>query len=262
MRRLALISDIHGNEVALEAVLADIAQQGVDAIYCLGDVVGYGPKPVECMKRVLAVCSREHMIAGNHDHAAIHEPIGFNPRARKAALWTKEQIKPKWWNWGDKRRRWNWLRTLPTSFSEGEVLYVHASPRDHMEEYVLEEHTRGLSLMGEDPQQLLRENFAMIQKVCFIGHTHRPGVITDDDYAWHSLPDIDYRWRLDERKVIVNIGSVGQPRDRDPRACYVLFDGDEIIWRRVRYDVDAVLKQFKELGVLDESLAERLAEGR
>lgn len=262
MRRLALISDIHGNEVALDAVLDDIANQGVDAIYCLGDVVGYGPRPVECMRKVVRVCAPGKTIAGNHDHAAVHEPIGFNPRARLAAQWTKKQIKPSWWQFGEKRRNWNWLRNLPTSFTEGKALFVHASPRDHMEEYVLEEHTRGISLMGEDPEQLLNENFSLFEGVCFIGHTHRPGVITETDHEWHGLEDIDYRWRIEGQKALINIGSVGQPRDKDPRCSYVLYDGDEVIWRRVPYDLDKVCEQFAGIDMLDDSLGERLREGR
>lgn len=248
---------------ALEAVLADISSQGVPQIYCLGDVVGYGPQPVEAMTRVLDVCKPERCIMGNHDHAVIHEPVGFNRSARGAALWTNQVVQAGFMHlFGGKRRRWNWLRNLPLSFTEHGMMFVHASPRQPLEEYVLEEHTHGVSFTGEDPNRLLKENFDLLDRGCFIGHTHRPGVITSDDYRWHSLTDIDYRWTLDERQVIVNIGSVGQPRDRDPRACYVIFDGEEIFWRRVEYDIEATRALIKANPNLEDRLGDRLLEGR
>ena len=263
MRRIAIISDIHSNMAALNAVLADIREQKVQAIYCLGDVVGYGPKPVEAMRTIISVCEGGRMIAGNHDHAVIHEPIGFNAEARNAALWTNQVIRSGFLGFlSGKRQRWNWLRDLPTSFSEEDVLFVHASPRQHLEEYILEEHTHGRSFMGEDPRQLLEENFALVQHTCFIGHTHRPGVITGEDFVWRSLPTLDYHWTIDARKTIVNVGSVGQPRDGDPRACYVVFDGKEVVWRRVVYDVELTRRLIIENPMLGNHLGDRLLVGR
>ena len=263
MPRIAIISDIHSNMAALDKVLADIDSQRVDGIYCLGDVVGYGPQPVQAMTKVLDVCVQGKVICGNHDHASIYEPIGFNKAARGAALWTNRQIRSGLFGWlSGKKRRWDWLRALPTSFVEGDVLYVHASPRNHLEEYVLEEHTQGRSYLGEDPRQLLDENFALVQHTCFIGHTHRPGVITGDDYAWHSLPQLSQRWTIDARKTIINVGSVGQPRDRDNRACYVIFDGASVEWRRVEYDIEATRRLILDNPELEDSLANRLLEGK
>jgi len=262
MARIALISDIHSSLPALNAVLRDIDAQRVDKIYCLGDVVGYGPQPVECIQLVIDVCEPDRMIAGNHDHAVVHEPIGFNDKARRAALWTNSVVRAGFFSFGPKRRRWRWLRELPTKMVDEDVIYVHASPRDHLEEYLLEEYTRGISFLGEDPRKLLQENFDLIEHTCFIGHTHRPGVITGDDFAWHSLQDLDYRWQVDERKTVINIGSVGQPRDGDSRSCYVIFDGESVEWRRVEYDLMAVQHMIRCVPELDNSLAERLAIGR
>jgi predicted phosphodiesterase len=261
--RLAIISDIHSNMAALEAVLKDIDQVKVDAIYCLGDVVGYGPEPVDAMMRVLDVCAPGKVICGNHDHASIYEPIGFNAEARKAALWTNSQIKAGMFGWlTGKRKRFEWLKHLPTSFEEGDVLYVHASPRNHLEEYILEEHTHGRSYLGEDPKQLLDENFQLVKHTCFVGHTHRPGVITGDDHQWHGLQPLGYRWTIDPRKTIVNVGSVGQPRDGDPRACYVVFDGTSIEWRRVTYDIESTRKLIHDNPNLGKNLGDRLLVGR
>jgi predicted phosphodiesterase len=262
MRRIAIISDIHSNMPALTAVLADIDKRQVDAIYCLGDVVGYGPQPVEAMETVLDVCVEGRVIAGNHDHAAVHEPIGFNAEARKAALWTNKMIKAGLFAWFGKRKRWKWISTLPTSFVEDDVLYVHASPRNHLEEYVLEEHTLGRSFLGEDPKQLLDENFALVEHTCFVGHTHRPGVVTGDDHHWHSLGAIGHQWIIDPRKTIINVGSVGQPRDNDPRACYVIFDGERVQWVRVPYDVEKTRRMILAISDLGPHLGDRLLVGR
>jgi len=193
----------------------------------------------------------------------IHEPIGFNRSARQAALWTAKVAKPGPLTFfGKKRRRWKWLCSLRTTFREEDALFVHASPRHHLEEYILEEHTKGISTTGEDPQILLQENFEIVEHTCFIGHSHRPGLITGDDQAWHSLDDMDHHWNIDERKTLINIGSVGQPRDANPQACYVIFDGQEVRWRRVDYDVEATRRLIVENDVLDNRSGDRLLEGR
>lgn len=263
MPRIAIISDIHSNIAALDAVRADIDKQNIDSIYCLGDVVGYGPEPVEAMATVMDICDPGKVIAGNHDHAVVHEPIGFNERARKAAMWTNQKVRAGFFSFfGGKKRRWEWLRNLPTHFTEDDVLYVHASPRDHLEEYILEEHTRGISLLGEDPEQLLRENFEKVDKTSFIGHTHRPGVVTESDLGWHNIKELEYRWEINDDKTIINIGSVGQPRDSDPRSSYVIFDGESVEWRRVEYDIQRTHKLISDIEDLHNSLAERLLTGR
>jgi predicted phosphodiesterase len=263
MRRIAIISDIHSNMAALDAVLADIELKKVDAIYCLGDVVGYGPQPVEAMKKIMSVCEEGKVLCGNHDHAVVHEPIGFNTEARNAALWTNKVTRAGFFSLlGGKQRRWKWLQTLPTSFEEDDVLFVHASPRQHLEEYILEEHTQGRSMMGEDPKQLLTENFDLVKHTCFVGHTHRPGVVTGDDHTWHNLSSLNYKWTIDPRKTIINVGSVGQPRDGDPRACYVIFDGAMVEWRRVQYDIEKTRKLILDNPMLGNHLGERLVAGR
>ncbi|MFW5882203.1 MAG: metallophosphoesterase family protein [Planctomycetota bacterium] len=263
MRRIAIISDIHSNIPALEAVLADIDSQQVEAIYCLGDVVGYGPDPAVCMAKVMDVVENGRTIMGNHDNAVIHEPIGFNRSARQAAIWTRQTVRAGFLDiLGSKRRRWKWLRELPTSMAEEDVLFVHASPRHHLEEYLLEEHIYGVSFTGEDPSLLLEENFALVEHTCFIGHTHRPGVMVDGDYAWISLPDTAYRWTIDERKAIINVGSVGQPRDGDCRASYVVFDGESVVWRRIEYDIEQTRKRIYANDQLDNRLGDRLLEGK
>jgi predicted phosphodiesterase len=262
MPRIALISDIHSNLPALQAVLGDIDGQQVDAIYCLGDVVGYGPRPIETLDRVMDVVRHDRSIAGNHDHAVINQPIGFNRSAREAILWTQEILRPPWWALGRRRNRWRWLATRPTSFTEGDVLYVHASPRQHLEEYLLEEFTRGMSMTGEDPQRILDENFALVPRLCFIGHTHRPGVIEAEGQQWRSLTDLGLHYETGPGKAIINIGSVGQPRDGDPRACYAIFDGSSVWWRRVAYDIEQVRREILDHPRLENRQGDRLLQGK
>ncbi|TVR10272.1 MAG: metallophosphoesterase [Planctomycetota bacterium] len=260
-RRIALISDIHANLVALEAVLADIAQANIDAIYCLGDLVGYGPQPIEVVDRVMQVAAPGKAIVGNHDYAIFEEPIGFNRSAREAVDWTREVMQPRWYQWGTVKRRWHWLRQLPTVLEEEDVMFVHASPRQHLEEYILEEHTQGMSHSGEDPEVMLEENFQLVKHLCFIGHTHRPGVLTHD-FQWIKPAECDNHWTAPKEKAIINIGSVGQPRDRDARGCYAIFDGSSVEWRRVAYDIDAVKALIEANPRLDNRLADRLYHGK
>ena len=114
---------------------------------------------------------------GNHDYAVIHEPIGFNKSAQRAANWTRSVVQANLFSlFGPKRKRWSWLNGLPTTFSEdnGDTLFVHASPRQHLEEYILEEMTRGISYTGEDPKAVLEENFSLVQHTCFIGQHPSP----------------------------------------------------------------------------------------
>ena len=109
---------------------------------------------------------------------------------------------------------------------------------------------------------MLDENFALVDHTCFVGHTHRPGVVTGDDYNWHGLQALNYRWSIDECKTIINVGSVGQPRDGDPRSCYVIYDGESVEWRRVEYNVEATRNLIYRNPNLGNHLGDRLTLGR
>lgn len=223
MSRRAIISDVHSNLVALEAVLADIAAQKVDAIVCLGDICGYGPEPVECINLV-----REKAfwtLKGNHDEALFVEPRDFGPNARAAIEWQRKVLEPKDSSTDEDIERWEWLKTLPPLRREKNVLFVHASPRDPIYEYVLREdfHDSGLG-----PTQRAKDIFAAMDWLCFCGHSHRPGVVAED-YKWWRPSELENGSCVIKPgfKTIVNVGSVGQPRDNLPSACYVIFDYEE-----------------------------------
>ncbi|MFV1965166.1 MAG: metallophosphoesterase [Pirellulaceae bacterium] len=247
----ALISDIHANLEALQAVMQDIHAQGVDEISCLGDIVGYGPNPCECLDRVIAAC--QVTILGNHDQAALFDPEGFNPVALQAVYWTREQLETGAGSPAAVNRRWDFLGELPKTHSEGNYLFVHGSPRDPTNEYVFPEDVYN--------QRKMDALFGRIERYCFAGHTHIPGVFTVDR-EFLSPEDVSCEYRLGNRQVMINVGSVGQPRDNDPRACYAIVDDDVVRFRRIDYDVETAVRKIHNVPDLDNMLGDRLRTGR
>lgn len=255
METRALISDIHGNIEALKVVMDHIKSQGITKVLCLGDVVGYGPNPDQCMD-VVKDC--EFILMGNHEEAVLYGAFGFNPSAKEAVEWTRQQLMPGVLSSRAKKERWKILQNLPLTVRERNILYVHGSPRDPTMEYILKSDCE--DLFGEIPEKI-REIFSMIDGLCFVGHTHNPGIITEEG-KFISPHDTNYLFRYDaKKKYIVNIGSVGQPRDKDPRACYVTFNSHEIRWHRLEYNHRAVMKKILSIPQLDNRNAERLETG-
>ena len=250
----AVISDIHSNIDALKACLADMSSLGVEDLICLGDVVGYGPNPLECVDLVMQHC--RVTLKGNHDEALIHGAYYFNGPARKAIDWTRETLRPGVFSGAAARRRWEYLRDLPLRYEEGPDVFIHGSPRDPTSEYILPRDVYG-------PNERFEEIFAGFERMLFVGHTHMPCVITDRYQAKTSneLGNVYTYPAMCDQKAIVNVGSVGQPRDRDPRACFVVVDGDTISWRRVEYDVAAAAAKIEAIPDLEPSLAARIRIG-
>jgi diadenosine tetraphosphatase ApaH/serine/threonine PP2A family protein phosphatase len=246
----AIISDIHSNLEALEAVLADIDKHGVKEIYCLGDVVGYGPNPRECVDRVMQC---RVVLLGNHDQGAMFDPEGFNPPAERAIFWTRAQLEAPGENRAIREKRWEFLAERPRTHREDGFLYVHGSARNPLNEYVFPEDIYN--------QRKMERIFALVERYCFQGHTHVPGIFTEA-YQFHSPEEIDYIYQLDGRKTLCNVGSVGQPRDGDWRACFVLLDGETIRYRRVEYDIDTTVKKIYAIPDLENFLGDRLRDGR
>jgi len=247
---LALISDIHSNLAALEAVLADIQSQGVSQIYCLGDVIGYGPQPRECLDlaRTWNLC-----LMGNHDQAVLLEPGGFNTAAERAVFWTRSALESEP-NPERRAERWQFLATMPVHRFEANVLFVHGSPRRPLHEYIF----------PDDPEVNLQKMATIFERfpgTCFVGHTHMPGVFTED-YRFLTPEQVGQTVTLGQQKMVVNIGSVGQPRDRNPRACYCLVDESRVTWRRVEYNVEATVKAILDAPGLENFNAHRLRDGR
>lgn len=252
MTKTAILSDIHGNLPALEAVLEDVQQQHVDRIVCLGDIIGYGPNPRECLDLAMgfAFC-----VLGNHDSSALFDPEGFNVAAEQAIFWTRSQIECGGDGPDASRRRMEYLCHLPRVVEDDGVLFVHGSPRGPTNEYVFPEDTQNSKKM--------EKLFSLVSHLCFQGHTHVPGIFTPDLRFVRPVDAVNgYDVRDPNQRLMINVGSVGQPRDGDPRSCYVVYDEQSVRFRRVQYDVERTVKLIEAEPDLDNFLGYRLREGR
>ncbi len=256
----AVISDIHSNIEALSVVLDDIEQRGIKTIYCLGDVLGYGPNPKECLDLIIE--KTELCVMGNHDYAVLYEPTNFNLGAEQAAYWCREILEAEQ---DDvlREKRWRFLGSLSMRSSispeldgvKAHIDFVHASPRRPINEYIFPDD------VFTSPSKVTTL-FDRVKHVCFIGHTHLPGVFLDDpdfytpDELGESYPIIP------DEKAIINVGSVGQPRDRDPRASYAYVEGNQVKFVRLEYDFKKTSEKIYAINKLDDFEGDRLFEGR
>jgi predicted phosphodiesterase len=254
MTMRAIVSDLHSNLEAVNAVLEDIAQQGVKEVLCLGDVIGYGPDPEESLDLVEKSC--RFCLSGNHDYAVLTRAERFNPLAEEAVEYTRRVLKPSALSVGRKRTRWHFLESFPTRIQEEDILYVHGSPRDDRNEYILESDI----VFGN--VEKIAQVLEMTPRLLFVGHTHVPGIIGPEMSFWHP-PDNGATFDFTQAdKFIVNVGSVGQPRDGDNRACYVQVDGDRVTYRRVVYDFRRTMDKMARVGPISKEAADRLEYGR
>ncbi len=240
--RIAIISDVHANLEALERVLRDSEKQGVEVIHFIGDAVGYGCNPDECVNLLVRHCDIK--LLGNHDYVALglESTDAFNKAAREALSWTQNTISEKT------------LEALADFELEADYLdyhLVHATP---------ECPDKWQYLFDTNEARVQFEHFT--QSICLIGHSHFPSIyVRDNDGAisMHMKSTIQCR---PDRRYIINVGSVGQPRDKDNRACYVIIDTDtnKILFRRIAYDIDVTQEKMRK-AQLPEFLIERLAAG-
>lgn len=252
---IAIVSDIHANIDALEAVLADIDRTGADEIVCLGDVIGYGPDPVACFERFKNEIDGGMVLMGNHEEALVQGTAqSFTSRARRAVEWTRRQLLgPEDEPLPEAQERLGLFTAMPTVMNRNGIAYVHGSLRSHTREYVTPRDARNMKKM--------EALFEQVEHMCFFGHTHLPGVFTEEE-GFSSPADLMNIYILGNEKALVNVGSVGQPRDGNPRACYVTFDGESLIFRRVEYDYSHTAAKIYNIPELDNSLGDRLKEGR
>lgn len=249
----AVISDIHGNLEALEAVLEDIQQQGASSIVCLGDLVGYGPDPIACVRHAM---KWDIVLMGNHDEEALNEddlPGWSSLSAKRTIFKFRRQLKaldPE----SDIRR---FMQTRSEQFASTHALYVHGSPRDPLHEYLFPEDIY-------NPKKMASIS-AIFEGICFCGHTHIPGMFIPDEeenWSYYEPGESDHEFSVGFPRLICNVGSVGQPRDGDPRASYVLFNGETIRFRRVEYDVEKTIRKIRDDDDYDNFLGDRLRDGR
>ena len=247
----AIISDIHGNLEAIDAVLEHIKSQDVDDIYCLGDIIGYGPNPCECLDRVIENCSV--CLLGNHDQGALFDPEGFNSGAERAIFWTRDQLESGGGSPAQIDRRWDFLGALPRVQRDEPWLYVHGSARNPVNEYVFPEDIYN--------QKKMEKLFSLIPHGCFQGHTHVPGVFTESR-SFMTPEECGYRYEYSDQKFMVNVGSVGQPRDGYNRSCYVVQEDRFLTFHRVDYPHDDTAAKIYNIPDLDDFLGDRIKQGR
>lgn len=283
MTRTAIISDIHGNLEALTSVLRDIHSKKIERIVCLGDVIGYGANPKECLDIVFEKCSS--VVMGNHEYAILSDDYKkhLNSLASMSIEWASKQLSSQ-----DKTR----ISDLDFSFRESSgqksIVYAHGTPND-FSIYVREHIVQNNEIVGiwcSTPEE-----------ICFHGHSHTPGIILktryqhkpviDDKFLAHlpgykkpiKVQGSSYQGYIFIRamslprktlsisgieKAFINVGSVGQPRDRDPRACYAIYNDEteRVCWRRVLYDIETASKKIIDLQLGLDKLGERLKIGR
>jgi predicted phosphodiesterase len=277
--RTAIISDIHGNLEAFHRVLEAIDARNVNEIICLGDILGYGPDPAACADLVAERCSFSLM--GNHDYAVLYEPTNFNEAAKLAAYWTREQIDGPNKKSESDIKRIDFLNRLRVRWCyQDRYTCVHGTVRKPINEYLFS------SDPLENPLKVI-QIFERIEHHCLVGHTHVPGIFTeepefypadelgcieddDDDLLVGRFPleESEEDEKVEEgekvKKAIVNPGSVGQPRDHDPRASFAILDtthDHSVSFYRVEYDIETVASRILDIDALSPWLAERLFKG-
>ncbi len=246
----AILSDIHGNLEALRAVLHDVEKMNADAVICLGDLVGYGPDPIDCTEVAM---HWQVVLQGNFDHA-VANPDGMAAWSGRVSK-MMDRIRQRITQHKNGEAMMNFIANLPSAHTHGDALFVHGSPRDHLEEYVFPEDIYDA--------EKLSGVFANFDKLCFCGHTHVAGVFSKENEEWIFVnpSQCDNTFSVSDQKVLCNVGSVGQPLDGDHRACYVLFDGQTITFRRIEYDYITTARKIRD-GDDDDMHGDRLSYGR
>jgi len=242
--KVAVLADIHANLEALNAVLADIEGRGVAQIYCLGDIIGYGPQPLECL--AIARKRFEFSLQGNHEYSVnIEAAEGANEALKRSAAWTKQQLEAV-----EHYKLLKYIQSAADQVTLKPFFFVHASPLDPLSGSIIE-------------SKVAAENMAKFPvgvTTCFVAHTHMPAIFVEGEEA--RFVDEESRYKLEpEKRCIINVGSVGQPRDKNPAACYVVVEEDVITHHRVDYPFRETAAKIKAIPELDDYLADRLVHG-
>jgi diadenosine tetraphosphatase ApaH/serine/threonine PP2A family protein phosphatase len=250
---IAILSDVHANLEALSAVYKDVTQRGINRVFFLGDIVGYGPNPAEVLDFIKHF---EFCLLGNHDEACLKgPPKSFNTAAAASAWWTRKQICPQeitssFLQPGEFQKRseqWEYLLKLIPVRTVGEMMFVHDTPAQPGSwRYVRDRAEVDLGFKAHPKMRAF-----------FFGHSHIPGVWTEKGY-FAAEPGRKFTFK---ERVAVNVGSVGQPRDKDPRACYVVLEPDGFRFFRVPYEIAKTQEKIRAIPELEARLADRLATG-
>ena len=238
-----ICSDIHSNATAFLAVLEAMKAHGIERKVCLGDLVGYGSDVNECV--ALAKENMDVCLIGNHDSVAVkfESCASFNPYAKSAIEWTQKELS---------KESLEYLKNLPYIAEENDLCFVHSSPMSPADWTYITDLEDALDAF---------DHFS--EKYCFVGHTHSPVIVAMNDSAIPKVIETNYYKMEEGERLLVNVGSVGQPRDRDSRACFCKFNTEtketELI--RVPYDIEETMRRMRNAGI-SEFLVERLGVGR
>lgn len=261
---IAIFSDIHGNLEAFQAALVDAEQHGAQHFVCLGDLVGYGPDPIACIELVM---NWPTVTRGFYDHSAMTggDLHGWGSPIVKNTIFhfRKEMVRQK-----KESAIGKYLANLPISIKDQNAFYSHSVPGQ----------PNGYFLYPEEiySPQNLDQVATKFDRLCFCGHTHLPGIFEgqkeesrvrsgeSSEHSWKyiSAEGLNRPYDVLAEKTICNVGSVGQPRDENPSACYVLFDHGQLIHRRVEYDIEKTISKIKSIDETDDFLIKRLLSGR
>ena len=243
---IAVISDLHSNIEAVSVVVDDIKSKNITRVIVLGDVIGYGPNPKECLELVRSL-EPEVILMGNHEHALIHGcPDNMHPRAQLPIDWTRKQLS---------KGELEFIAEWPDHYIFDDILAVHASPRNHIMEYIFPTDIKRPKLM--------RERFKLMEKRhCVVGHVHHPGIFTENMEFISPTELMSNLYLFGDEKAIINVGSVGQPRDLDNRSCYITIDEDAVVFRRLEYNFRKTQEKILAIPGFNPFLAQRLEVGR
>ena len=241
--KIGIFADVHSNLEALESIFKALDRGKIDSYVCLGDMVGYGPDPNLCVKKIKDITT--HVVIGNHDYAALGRmPIViFNESARKIVEWTQHTIKPE---------IIQYLENLPLTIVDDNITYVHATPVDP-------ESWHYISTFGHAIQSFE----AMTTSLCFVGHSHAPVAFIQNEEDEILIKNTNNLEIKKKNKYIINVGSVGQPRDGDPRSCCGIFDTDNMKFEllRIEYPIKLVQKKMSDYN-FPSYLINRLSRGK
>ncbi len=252
MSETAIISDLHANIEATDAVLNEIDGRGINTVICLGDLVGFGPNPRETIERAEEF---DVTLRGAHEEALLFMGNDFvNPDTQRAISWTRDQLNNREYPEMENQQLWTFIGNLPEVKERNGNMFVHASPMDPTGTPIRPSDTRD--------RERWKDLCSRFEETLFCGNTHKPLLYTEKGGQTKPDPDGETLTLDPDQKHVINVGSVGQPRDGNSKACWVELDGKRVTFHRVQYDVQRTMQKIRSIDQLSPFLANRLQEGR
>lgn len=250
----ALLADLRANAIAVRAVLADLDAKGIRQFAVLGDMVASGPDPFDVAEMIYRRRAEVVAIVGHPSSRILADrlPPGINTAAKQHFTWARRQLRPSWRPWDPRRMVWRWLKGLSPRYQHGDHLFVCGTPREPDASF--------LDVLTKVHEERMREHFSCSPKITAVGTIGIPGIIVESDLSWRTPTDLGGSIALPPHKVILCPGGVGQPHDRDTRACYATIAGSRVAWHRVTYDIEQAIARVEAQGI-DRRYGERLRHG-